>query len=73
VPRRGDKVELYIRELTAQGDGWTRIGDSEFIVRRTLPGDRVEANRAQEERENLGGDCGPHNEHPDPPGSLRMP
>ena len=43
VPRRGDGIELDIRGLTAQGDGWTRIGDSEFIVRRTLPGDRVEA------------------------------
>ncbi len=43
MPRRGDRIELEIRELTAQGDGWTRVGDSEFIVRRTLPGDRVEA------------------------------
>ena len=42
-PRAGDRVELAIRELTAQGDGWASSGDSEFIVRRTLPGDRVEA------------------------------
>lgn len=42
-PKLGDRVDLEIRELTSQGDGWTRSGDSEFIVRRTFPGDRVEA------------------------------
>ena len=43
MPRRGEKIELDIHEVTAEGDGRARIGDSEIIVRRTLPGDRVEA------------------------------
>ena len=39
----GDRIELDIRDLTVQGDGRAWSGDSEFIVRRTFPGDRVEA------------------------------
>ena len=42
-PRPGDRIELEIRDLTAQGDGRAWSADSEFIVRRTFPGDRVEA------------------------------
>ena len=41
--KTGDRIELDIQELRAEGDGWARIRDSHFIVRRTLPGDRVEA------------------------------
>ena len=41
--RAGDRVELaiYICELTVQGDGWARSGDSELAE--SSPGDRVEA------------------------------
>ncbi len=51
--KRGDQIELDILEIDGKGDGRGKVGDREVVVRRAVPGDRVEARVVKKRRGRL--------------------
>ncbi|MFT5088353.1 MAG: tRNA/tmRNA/rRNA uracil-C5-methylase (TrmA/RlmC/RlmD family) [Planctomycetota bacterium] len=51
--KRGDQIELDILEIDGKGDGRGVVGDREVVVRRAVPGDRVEARVVKKRRGRL--------------------
>jgi 23S rRNA (uracil1939-C5)-methyltransferase len=51
--KRGDQIELEILEIDGKGDGRGKVGDREVVVRRAVPGDRIEARVTKKRRGRL--------------------
>lgn len=51
--KRGEHIELDILEIDGKGDGRGKIGDREVVVRRAVPGDRIEARVIKKRRGRL--------------------